>query len=294
MKAPSKQLQTLIAAGFLMGMCSLTFGQTTTFGSDNDGLGGFTHTAIDGTTTFLTENTGSVTYRNQNTGTVDAGFIKDFSSSIDRTPDTGLKYTVTGTVTINDGYADDNNRIDFVLFTDLTKVLSRDNLGQIGLVWNSDDSSAAGAPGNDAQDNLAIRNGWNTVNADATVTPVLRDQTIPYAQDLLQGTDVTWSATFWFTGTNINIDATMTDVGGVTSIGTATVLAADFTGDYFGFASSYRARNYDGSPDLTGATRDNPLVMDYESFSLSVIPEPSTLALLGAGLLYMTLRRRRK
>ena len=86
----------------------------------------------------------------------------------------------------------------------------------------------------------------------------------------------------------------MTDAGGVTSIGTAVVAADDYTGDYFGFASTSRARNYDGDPDPTGAARDNPLVMDYESFTVieDVIPEPATFGLLGiAGLFMLGMRR---
>jgi hypothetical protein len=257
---------------------------TTVFGSDNDGLGGFTHTAIDGTNTFLSTLAGSVQYRNQNTGSIDAGFIKQ-QTGIDRTADTGLKYTVTGTFTLSDGYADDNNRIDLVLFTDLTTVLSRDNLGQIGIVWNTDDNSRTGGPtGNNAQDNLKILDGFNSIDADAGVPPVLRDQTIPFAQDLYQGSQITVSASFWFTGPNINIEASMTDPGGLTQIGTATVLAADYTGDYFGFASTYRARDYDGTPNPTGADRDNPLIMDYQSFTVeeTVIPEPATAGLIAA------------
>ena len=267
---------------------------STVFGSDNDGLGGFTHTAIDNTNTFLTTSAGSVQYRNQNLGALDAGFIKQ-QAGIDRTADTGLQYTITGTFTVSDGYADDNNRLDLVLFTDPTTVLSRNNLGQIGIVWNTDDNTVGGAPGSNASDNLSIYNGFNNVDADAGVTSVLRNQTIPFAQDLLQGSQITLSASFWFTGTNINIQASMLDAGGLTQIGTATVAAADFTGEYFGFATTYRARFYDGDSDPTGATRDNPLIMDYQSFTLEsiVIPEPATsglIALMGGGLLFF--RRR--
>ena len=267
---------------------------STVFGSDVDGLGGFTHTAIDDTTTFLTTSAGSVQYRNQNGGTIDAGFIKQ-QTGIDRTADTGLKYTVSGTVYISDGYADDNNRIGMVLFTDPTKVLGRSNPGQIGIIWNTDDNSRTGGPtGNNTQDNLNIFNGFNNADADGVnAPPVLRDQTVQFAQDILQGGTLTWSSTFWFTGTNINIQASMTDAGGVTSIGTAVVNAADYTGDYFGFVSAYRARNYDGTPDPTGAARDNPLVMDYESFAVEVIPEPATFGLVVAmGGALMFIRRR--
>jgi hypothetical protein len=287
------QLFTAIALGSAMACTSpaMAVPVTTTFGSDNDGLGGFSHTAIDNTNTFLATQAGSVQYRNQNLGTLDAGFIRQFS--IDRTADSGLVYTVSGTFTVSDGYADDNNRLGLVLFTDPTTVLSRSNSGQIGIIWNTDDGSVNQGPtGNNAQDSLNILNGFNNVDADVSVPKVLRNQTTEYAQDLLQGSQITISADFWFTGTDIMIEASMTDAGGVTNIGTATVLATDFTGDYFGFASAYRARNYDGTPDPTGAARDNPLVQDYESFSITVVPEPSSLALMGLGGL-LAFRRRR-
>jgi hypothetical protein len=281
----------------VLGFAISATAQTTIFGSDNDGLGGFTHTAIDNTNTFLTTGTNSVTYRNQSTGTVDAGFIKQLDGTvIDRTPDTGIIYTISGTVTINDGYADDNNRLGMILFTDPTTVLSRTNTGHIGIVWNTDDSSTGGSPGSNADDNLSIADKYETpATADATVPAVGRNQATPFAQDILQGTEVTWSTTFSFTGANINIDATMTDNGGVTSIGTAVVAAADYTGDYFGFVSAFRSRNYDGTPDPTGAARDNPLVLDYESFSVTSIPEPSSIALflvaIGAGIFGLKRRR---
>lgn len=290
---------TLAAVSTLVLMlgASSALADTFVFGTDagGDGLQGFTVTGIDGTTTTLTPSAGSVQYRNENVGSQDVTFIRQFTSLVSRTPDTGNKYTVSGTFTVSDGYADDNNRIGLVLFTDPTTALSRNNLGQIGIVWNTDDNTVGGAPGSNASDNLSIYSGYNNLLADATVPSVLRDQTIPFAQDLLQGAQITLSSTFWFTGTNINIEATMTDAGGVTQNGTAVVEAADYVGDYFGFSSTYRARNYDGTPDPTGATRDNPLVLDYETFELTVIPEPSTLGLMGMmGGALLLLRRRIK
>jgi hypothetical protein len=237
------------------------------FGTDNDGDGGFTHTGTNGTTRAVTINASNVNFRAEAGG--DAAFIRQFG--IDRTPDTGVKYTVSGTMRINDAYADDNNRIDILLFTDPAKALSRDNPGQIGIVWNTDDNSdnwVSGFTGGNARDRLGIYNGYNNVNADAAVPEVRRNQTIPYAQDILQGGQITMTATFWFTGASIMIDATLTDAGGVTQNGTATVAAADFTGDYFGFANTATVRNYDGTPNPTGGDRDNPTDIDYLSFSV--------------------------
>ena len=143
---------TLMAAAGLAVCATPALADVTTFGSANDGLGGFTHTAIDNTNTFLTTDTNSATYRNQNLGTLDAGFIKQIV--IDRTPDSGKIYTATGTFTVSDGYADDNNRLGLILFSNPTTVLSRANTGHIGIVWNTDDSSTAGSPGNNVDDDF--------------------------------------------------------------------------------------------------------------------------------------------
>ena len=289
-------MKKLIALAVMLGVTSALAGSFTsplswTFGSNNDGDGGFAYYGVKSLTNSaisLTTGTDAVNYRSEAAN--DGTFVKQID--IWRAPDTGLKYTVSGTMTINDDYADDNNRIDLLLFTDPTKAASRDNSGQIGIVWNTDDSSRNKGPtGDNKQDNLSILNGYNNADADVAVTPVLRNQTIQFAQDILQGGQITLSATFWFTGTDINIDATMTDAGGVTSIGTAVVNAADFTGDYFGFASTARARSYDGTPDPTGAARDNPLDMDYISFS--IVPEPATVGMFGFfGAALLLIRRR--
>lgn len=298
MKTTSKW--RLIALALMLGASTSMAAviDSVTFGSNNNGDGGFsaiqTASGADvlGTTTFVTTNAGNVSLRIQNTGTTEGGFIKQISG-IDRTADSGKKYTVTGTVTINDGYADDNNRLGLILFSDPTEIASRNNLTQLSVYWNTDDNSRSGAPGANAPDNFGIVSGYAGALADAATPLVLRDQTIPFAQNILQGTEVTWSATFWFTGTDIKIDASMIDAGGVTTYGTATVLATDYTGDYFGFFNSYRARTYDGTPDPTGAARDNPLVMDYQTFSIEQIPEPSTFSMVAfmGGALFFIRRR---
>jgi len=214
---------------------------------------------------------------------LNSSFLGEFV--LDRSP--GSAYTITGVVTLTDGYADDNNRVGMYLFGDAAVVPGELEAGALGLIFNTDDSSASGAPGDNADDAIELREG-----IDATPVhggPSLRTQTItPYAQDLF-GTQVTFTADIAFIGTNVQVGASMTTADGeVTTIDPVLLTAADYTGDYFGFVTRARARNYvDGVAGSPG-DRSLPWVMDYESFSIveaEFIPEPSSLALLSLGAL---------
>jgi hypothetical protein len=264
-------------------------GASYAFGFDNEGLAGFTQSA-GSATQIWTEQANSVQYRNQDAGTQNSSFLRAFT--LDRS--VGSSYTIAGTVALTDGYADDNNRVGLYLFGDFAQVPNEDEAGAIGLIFNMDDGSAGGSPGNDAQDNLNVRVGIdNTLlsglvyPADTGAAAVLRDQTTtPYSQDLF-GTTITFSADIDFIndGTNdlIEITASLIAAGDVTTSST-TVLASDYTGDYFGFVTRARARNYvEGGPN-SAEGRSLPWVMDYQSFSIipDPIPEPSAAGLVAA------------
>lgn len=130
------------------------------------------------------------------------------------------------------------------------------------MIFNTDDNSAGGAPGNNADDNVSLR---VSIDGAALSDVVLRDQTIPYAQDLF-GTTITLGAdlTFYNDGLDdrIQIDGYLIDNGGTTMVSTS-VLASAYTGDYFGFVT--RARNRGVEPG-----RNAPWTMDYESFSVAL------------------------
>jgi hypothetical protein len=89
----------------------------------------------------------------------------------------------------------------------------------------------------------------------------------------------------------IQINATLTEQDGTMTTTSASVLAADYTGDYFGFVTRARARYYvEGGPN-SAEGRSLPFVMDYKSFS--IIPEPATAGVLGAmGAVMLFIRRR--
>jgi hypothetical protein len=271
-----------------------------TFGSNHDGLGGFTQSTVGGDyvnsnsgntipTEIWSEGAESVQYRNQGQGTSNSSFLR--SIPIDRA--SGNAYTITGAVTLTDGYVDDNNRVGMYLFGDAAEVPNEDEVGAIGLIFNTDDDSSGGSPGGNKQDNLNLRVG---IDSPELTAAVLREQTnTPYAQDLV-GTTITFSADIAFVGTDIQIDASLTQADGdVTTMPTLTVAAADYTGDYFGFVTRARARNFDDTAAGSDTDRSLPWVMDYESFSVvqTAVPEPASLALIGLGGLTMLAGRRR-
>jgi hypothetical protein len=267
-----------------------------TFGSANDGLAGFTQSTVNtnGTETWTTS-ANSVQYRNQDGGTYNSSFLR--SIPLDRTPDSGIQYKVSGTVTMTDLYADDNNRVGIYLFGDdidlgdgatvgTNSYNGEDELGALGIIFNYDDSVTAGSPGNNARDNLNINMGIDA----GGLTLVLRDQTTPFAQDL-KGTDITISASFAFVGTDIIINASIMDLGGMATTTNITVDAALYTGDYFGFVSRGRARNFAGEP-TDPFNRESAQVFDYKSFA--VVPEPATVGLFGLGAIGAWIVRRNK
>ena len=213
------------------------------FGSDNEGLAGFTQSASSATAIWSTK-TNSVQYRNQYTGTLNSSLLRAFP--LDRSA--GSSYTVEGVVQMTDGYADDNNRVGMYLFGDSFEVPNENEAGAIGIIFNTDDGP---------DDYICLYKG---IDNGALSAEVDRNQTVPAAQSLF-GTEVKFTANIEFSGSDINISVSFTDSGvNVTTVPTVTVPAASYTGDYFGFVTRARSRNYPSSA---------PWVMDYKSFRVT-------------------------
>lgn len=241
-----------------------------TFGSDNDGLGGFANPTPVGTEVWSTS-ADSVNYA---FGEIDedeahtSSLLRSFSLD---TSD-GQSYTIEGTVTLTAGYGDDNNRIGLLLFNDNATQTS-DGGGGLWLRLHADSNSSGG---------IGIADGIaGTVLQGITPASNLSGS---YSGDSWIGTTVTFKGDIEYTAGNINVDFTFTDQDNISDTVSTTVSAASYTGTHFGFTSKWRQRGDDGS------ARNAPAAFDYKSFS--IVPEPSSLALLGLGGLCVLRRRR--
>jgi len=228
------------------------------FGTNNDGDGGFTANLPFGDNESHTTLADSVQYSNPNPGTTNSSFLGEFV--LDRTD--GKAYAFTGVVNFTDDYTDDNNRVGMYFFSDFAEIFNEDEVGALGLIFNTDDGAAKDPVDDNADDRLYLIEG---IDLQPIYASTDRPQTLtPYAGDLV-GTALTFSAKVSFVGDNIVMSASMaTENGEVTNIAPVSFLAADYTGDYFGFVTRARSRNN----GVEGDPRSAPWVMDYESFSI--------------------------
>jgi len=272
-------------------MAQFTVPTTVNFGSDNDGVGGFTQSSpvLDNLGDFDTWTTepDAVQYRNErivldetttlNTGFANGSLLGEFT--LDRTP--GKAYTIEGVLEIVTGYADDNPRAGIYLFGDVPDLgpapssPQQDETGALSVLFNWEDEGS--------DDALGLSEG---IQASSLQTVDRNEEFTAFSEDLF-GTDLTFTANVTFDNRPIDddndpetpdvptdvidVEASMTDAdGAVTELPLTTVVAADFTGDYFGFASRSRDRGtFDESPAGTGILRGGPTVINYKDFSIT-------------------------
>jgi hypothetical protein len=269
---------TLFCAAVL-GLAISARAQTFTFGSDNDGLAGFTQSPDNfyGGYTINATNVEWFQQENNNLnggpgGDTDGGLNNNSllrSFALDRT--NGSSYTFTGVLTWS-AEADRNNRQGLYLFGDSSIIPNEDEAGALSLHYQADAGQLRIAEGLDLNNNLAsvAATGAPATNAYFTSVPLTFQADIAFVDN--GGTD---EIDVTFTLFN-DFDGDSTFVSNTTSL---TVLAADYTGSFFGFAGRVRD---DG---------DGNSVTLYESFA--IIPEPSTFLLVGlAGLGFLFFRRR--
>jgi hypothetical protein len=270
-----RTISKLIALAMVLGASSV-LALDSSFGTNNNGYDNHVPSAPEDAGVSWTVDADSVTYVNSgivDTGTKNSSFLRNII--LDRS--VGQSYTMTGTLTWNSGNPDQNCRLGMYMFGDSAVIPDQLEQGAIGIIWNTDD----GAVGTDtnADDDFSLYTG---IDSDLLAGGGARTQTlVPVASDLW-GTQISFSTVIDFVdvgGTNmINVAATMT-AGGEDTVVSTSVVAADFTGDYFGFVN--RARD----------SVSVPWSVSYESFA---VPEPATMGLFGIGALGVWFIRRNK
>jgi hypothetical protein len=216
------------------------------FGSNHQGYAEFLKTEGSSTEIWSMQMDGAQ-HRNQSTGMKNSSFLRRFP--IDRA--TGNIYTIEGVVHLTDGYTDDNARVGIYMFGDSSVVSNEDEAGALCLLINLDKGSVYLMEGIDK----------NTIDFSDVNRSI---------DDSIFGHNVKFTVNITFTGNNIQITGTFTDEFGVSTTVNATLPAASYTGDYFGFATRSRSRNY----SVSGDPKSAPFVVEYESFYLSWDNEP--------------------
>lgn len=259
------------------------------FGSLYGGLGGFNQSTTDPQQERWVMQTNSVRYINDDPdGGPDIGregAIKNASLLrrfvLDRSP--GQSYRVEGTVRLVDGYADDNNRVGLSLFSAVNDFgheigfTDQRQPNTLSLLYNTDDGAAKIRQGINSSELAVQKKQGGYLARDDTV---FADTRVRLAADLLFKDDQTIEVVF-----------TLVDDKDDTTTVSTVVQAADYTGDYFGFATRTRNRG------VSSSNRNAPFTIDYENISVTKtdIPEPMSLALWGGALAgFLVVGRRRR
>lgn len=279
-----KALLTLLPV-FALGFASTVSAQSfnTDFGSAGDGLDGFTQSTTVGTWTTNPDNVQLVYSSADNNGFQNQGLLKDFGVFF---PPPGTIITMTGSVTWS-SYADDNNRIGMYAFGEFGDMNQNGatEAGALAFFWHSEFG-------------IYIHEGIQIENSNLTGYQQLSGTT-PFAQgdrnpsNRINDYPLDFEIVMEYVAgtTDLNLDFSMTyqdvDLNSVTDTVSTTVSSFDYFGNHFGFAS--RARDRGDDPD-----RINPFDARYENFSLEIVPEPSSFALLSGVLAlgWVMVRRR--
>lgn len=257
------------------------------FGSSNDRLGGFNQSTVapkeekwllqPTSLRYIVDDPDGGPDFGAEGGNQNGSLLRRFA--LDRSP--GQSYRIKGFVRLVDGYADDNNRIGLYLFGDV------DDLGDYARSPGTQERGALSLQYNTDSGSVAIYEGIDLNTREAAIKD---GGYLGEDNSIFAGTRLAFTADFRFLeDQNIEVAFTLMDeLNDITTVET-TVVAADFTGDYFGFFS--RARNR----GVSVSDRNAPITIDFESFSVTKtdIPEPAAFVLITGVLSSLLLGRRR-
>jgi hypothetical protein len=245
----------LALLGFVVFFNSASANQVS-FGSDNEGYGGFAAgaSAIVPTPAPAWELTATAArFTNGPTadsGQVNSSLLKQYT--LDRTE--GSSCTITGVIDIVSTYAADNNRFGILIFATSGDLTGADT--GLSLQHNLGNGQFRILNGG------VNGSGVTTYNVAATYNGLNGASAI--------GTTFTYRAELTFVGTDIGVDFTLTDQNDFSQTLSTTVPAADFTGTYFGFGTRGRVRS------TVPGTNDIPFIYDAKSYSVINVPAPSS------------------
>lgn len=186
----------------------------------------------------------AVRYRNTTRGNQNGSLLRAFP--IERSD--GASYTVEGVFKLVNGYAHDNNRVGLYLFGDKASAGRRTEEGALAVLFNLEGGT------------IGIYEGLNGRGLAAESTGRRTDSRW-FGSEVRLTVDLVFKGAGDDAGT-IDIVATLTDDSGAATSTEATVEAGRFTGDWFGFATRTRSRNY----GIEGAYENAPWVVDYQYF----------------------------
>ena len=225
-------------------------GLITVFGAKNDGLDGFTpSTPSNGLESWFLESE-SYQYANgqtANTGLISSSLHKGFT--LDRS--VGSSYTIEGRVDFTRGYSEDNNRVGIYLFGDVTN----SEVGGLCLLFNFEAGALQLAEGING---TVLVSGANTKNRDDSFFGENKIATFTAVITFLASGNIQIDGSF---SANYEDALSSDPLTEFTANLTATVSAANYAGDYFGFSARSRKRGTVG--------KTNPFIMDYRSFRVT-------------------------
>jgi len=270
MNITTKKLGTLVATGFLMGAGSLALAfpieiLDVTFGTDANGVGngfaGFTDSKQNGD---WSEQDDSVRYSVTGSGNTNGSLMRELSGVNALSTAAGSSYTFT--TVIDSTGAGDSNRPNRIALSMFANTGTAGSLNDTGIVVK-----------------LLTQNSASTFQINRGLSNFDETKQVSWGGAALGGSTFTLESTVTFTATDANISFTLTDGNNFSDTMDHTIALTNLAlGDFHGAAARSRT---DGGTAFT---------MDVESFNITAIPEPSTLALLGIALGAAALFRRRR